>query len=332
MVAARRKLAQAFSAVLVWVAASAIVFCFLEDWDFFQALYFVLITVTTVGYGDEGISVAGRWVAIAVMLGGIGGTTYSFALMVQVVLAHGSDWRWRMERRIGGLRGHSVVVGYGNMGRALAGELREAGRTVVVVEKHESKVEQAREAGFFAIQGDATDETVLEAAGVRHAREVASCLDVPASNVAVVLSSRDLSAEAFIVGRISSPAEERRMRLAGANEVVSPLHAGAVDAARLLVRPSVTELATNHLQVGLDLGVGEVQVQPGSTLDGVHLGGLSGDVPTVTFVVLVRVGEQALMRPAPSATLQAWDSVVVVGPSDQVQWLSDAAQAKRDVA
>ena len=234
-----------------------------------------------------------------------------------------------MRRQIERVSGHTIVVGYGRMGHPLAAQLRDAGRQVVVVDFDHERTEAAREEGFLVLRGDATDEDVLEAAGVKRAAQVATCLDDSAKNLAVVLSARDLSEDAFILGRINGPNEERRMRLAGADKVVSPLHAGAVDALRLLVRPAVTELASNHLEVGLDLGMVDVTVERGSKLEGVALRDVYDHVPSVTFVLRTPRGGQTQPPPPPGVELGAGDVLVVVGLSAEVQWLSDSAVNQR---
>ncbi|MFK7927751.1 MAG: TrkA family potassium uptake protein [Myxococcota bacterium] len=327
---ARRALAQALALVVVWVVMGSTVLTLLEDWSFFEALFFVLITVTTVGYGDQGISDVGRWVTILLMLGGVGGTTYSFALMVQVVLVHGADWRWRMLRSISKLEEHAVVLGYGRMGEALAKELLASGLDVVVIDGLEERTDAARVSGFYVIQGDATDEATLVAAGIGRASALAVCLDRTEMSLAAVLSARDLNTGARIVARISRPNEERRMRLAGADSVVSPLHAGAQDAARLLIRSDVTELLANHMEVGLDLGVGEVHVQDGSALCGRTLANIGAQhVRSVSFVALFRDGQPATVRPDSATVLRPDDNIVLVGPSAEVQWLVDESRQKR---
>jgi voltage-gated potassium channel len=72
----------------------------LEGWDFWRALCFTLITVTTVGYGDEGISELGQRFTIPSMVGGIGTASYTFALVVQAMVTNKIAWRRRMQSRI----------------------------------------------------------------------------------------------------------------------------------------------------------------------------------------------------------------------------------------
>lgn len=330
VLAARGALARALAVVMVWVVLGAVVLTLIEGWTFFRSLFFVLITVTTVGYGDEGVSEVGRWVTIVLMLGGIGGTTYAFALMVQVVLAHGADWRWRMLQKIARLEGHVVVLGFGRMGRALAEEVAASGHTVVVIDEDLEHADEAREAGFLFIEGDATEEQCLVSAGVSRAAQVAVCLDRTELSLVAVLSARDLTADARIVARVHHPNEERRMRLAGADEVVSPLHAGALDAARLLIRPDVTELLTNHLSVGMDLGVGELRIEAGSPLVGRTIADVgSTDTPSVSFIAIVRKGQHNAVRPTASQALVVGDTLVLVGESAEVQWLVSANRNRR---
>lgn len=303
--------------LLFWVVLNAVVLSLLEGWDFFRALYFVVITVTTVGYGDEGISVAGRWIAVLTMLGGISVSSWAFAVMVQMVRLYGMDWRWRMQRRIDGVSNHALVAGFGEMGSVVAEELRSAGRTVVVIDGRDFRCDIARERGFMVVMGDATDEHILSQAGLERASEVLVCLDHAPSNVAIVLTARHLLPQARIVARVERPDESHRMRLAGADEVVCPTHSGAHDAARHVVSPGVADLLGHELGNHLQLGVAEVQVVAGSQLDGQLPVAIRGLAPSVSVVALVDAsGIQHI--PAPDRELNPGDVLVVVGEAEDV--------------
>lgn len=222
-----------------------------------------------------------------------------------------------MQRRIAAVSGHAVVAGFGEMGSVVAEELRSAGRTVVVIDGRDHRCDLARERGFLAVVGDATDENILSQAGLERATEVLACLDHAPSNVAIVLTARHLLPHARIVARVERPDESHRMRLAGADEVVCPTHSGAHDAARHVVSPGVSDLLGHELGSHLDLGVAEIQVASGCLLEGQLPIAIRGMAPTASVVALVDAAGQHHI-PAPDREFTAGDVLVLVGAAADV--------------
>ncbi|HVS17009.1 MAG TPA: potassium channel family protein, partial [Planctomycetota bacterium] len=239
--ARRRRLALAVAALLAVVLWGTLGLMWIEGWDFTQALYFTLITVTTVGYGDEGIGPSGRIFAMLFLVVGIGVCSYSFANLVQGMVADKLAWRRRMQAKIEALGSHVIVCGFGRMGSIVCRELLAAGRPFVVVEQHEQAWHAAIDAGYLALQGSASDDEVLEAAGIARATHLVSVVDSIEENIAISLSARYLNPALHIQARAERPAEERKLRRAGADRVVSPFHAGGLEVATALLRPKVAE-------------------------------------------------------------------------------------------
>ena len=78
-----RNLIRSFWALFGVVIVGSVGFVFVEGWSFWRGLYFTLVTITTVGYSDEGISEAGRIYRVFLLTGGSGVASYTFALFVQ---------------------------------------------------------------------------------------------------------------------------------------------------------------------------------------------------------------------------------------------------------
>ena len=70
-----------------------------NDWDLWQSLFFTLITVTTVGYGDQGLSPTGEKFTAVVLLFGIGGATYSVTSLVQIAATYQTSWKKKMQKK-----------------------------------------------------------------------------------------------------------------------------------------------------------------------------------------------------------------------------------------
>jgi len=85
------------------------------------------------------------------------------------------------------------------------------------------------------MHGDAADETMLQQAGIEHARVVATVLPDDAVNVFITLTARSLNRSMTIIARGEAPSTVSKLLYAGANEVVLPAHIGAEHAAELIL-------------------------------------------------------------------------------------------------
>ena len=95
-----------------------------KDWSLWQSLYFTLITITTVGYGDEGISSAGEKFAAFMLICGIGTFTYSLSALIQIAANYQAAMERKMQRQIDKMSGHIIVCGYGRIGHMICKEFQ----------------------------------------------------------------------------------------------------------------------------------------------------------------------------------------------------------------
>ena len=88
-----------------------------QDWTLWRAIYFTLITITTVGFGDEGISEAGQKFAAVLLICGIGTATWTLTAVVQFAVSYQFEWQRRMKKMINKTSDHIVICGFGRIGR-----------------------------------------------------------------------------------------------------------------------------------------------------------------------------------------------------------------------
>ena len=311
-------------AVVVAIVTFTILFEAIEGWSFSDALYMTVITLTTVGYGEvRPLDESGRVVAMvaavvgtALLFGGVG-------IMAEVVLAEigsGRRERRKMQEQITKLSGHYIVCGYGRVGSTVATELRESGRVVVVVDVLADSVDRAREDGYLVVEGDATDEATLLAAGIERATGLVATIDEDAYNVYVVLSARTLNRQLFIVGRANAPIAEARLKRAGANRIVSPYRMAGHRIAELAVRPAVSDYIDAALsRAHLSFSIEEYRVAKGGPLDGTSVGDLLAR-GIFTLAIVRGPGEYDANPPA-ERTLQAGEELILSASRDTLRSL-----------
>ena len=206
-----------------------------------DALYQTVITVSTVGYGDPE-NVGGRYqiFTIVLILLGTGTSLYTIGVVIEMLFEGRLDdhvRRRRMQRTIDTLSGHAVICGYGQVGRAIAAAMGDAGADIVLIDR-DPEVDVG---DVHLVRGDATEDSTLRRAGTERASSLVLALDSDVDNLYVALSARALYPELFIVARANSGGVLPKLQQAGADRVINPNLIGGAYMAALALRPNAPE-------------------------------------------------------------------------------------------
>jgi len=238
----RQQLRVGAGLLILTLVVGPIGYMIIEGWDFLDAVYMTIISVTTTGFQEvHGLSHGGRVFTMVLIVLGVGSIAYTSGRAVQVLFETQLFRRRRMSRKLNELHDHFVVCGYGKMGKYICEELAEKNASFVVVEKDAAKIEVVREIGYVYVQGDATSDDIPEEAGVAKARGLVAVLDSDADNVFATLSAKALNPKIFVVARAVEEETESKLLKAGANRVVKPYETAGTKMAALLLRPGVIE-------------------------------------------------------------------------------------------
>ncbi|MBM4236935.1 MAG: YHS domain-containing protein [Euryarchaeota archaeon] len=195
--------------------------------DPFEAFYFTLVTITTVGYGDiVPTTTASRVIASVVMIGGIGAGLSTLQSVFDVVVSRRLRTELGLPERRTRMKDHYIICGYGNVGRQIVDQLREKGDKFVVIEMDKEKVSSIVEAGIPVIEGDAAYEEVLSRASIGGAKALITSLE-DASNIMVVITAKMLNPKLYIVSEVEDYRNTAKLKKAGADEIVHCHEMGA---------------------------------------------------------------------------------------------------------
>jgi len=230
-------------------------------WTVSDSLYMVLISITTVGYGEvRPVDTATlRWITAAILLLGLVGNALVVSAVAEILISRTLRkelGRRTLEETIAELNDHVVVVGYGRMGQQTTERLIHAGKQVVVIENNPDVINTLYHAGILYIQGDGVNEATLLSAGIERAKSVLCLLNNDVDNVFVTLSARQLNPNIRIISKADQHSTLRKLYQAGANHVVSPSTMGSMRVAALVVNPLVVELSE-----AINAGFGDMQVE-----------------------------------------------------------------------
>lgn len=301
----------------------------IEGWTLIDSLYMAAITMTTVGFGEvQPLSSNGRLFTIVIIMTGVGVVAYGFSTLLEYVLTANlaeTFRRRRMSREIEKLHDHVIVCGYGRVGQSAVEGLQNSNRDIVIVDKEpEKSISSEQEWVSFFIEGDASNDDVLIQAGIHRAWGIIICTGEDSLNLFIVLSARSLNPDLYIVTRSINAENERKMRRAGANRVVSPYQIGGKHMANIVIRPHVTDFFdVVTLDGGIELWVEELVIDQDSSLVGQSVG--SADVRKrtgVTLVALIRHAGGAAFMPDADTCMEVGDQLIVLGTREQLAALA----------
>jgi len=297
--------------------------------SFTDAAYQTVTTVTTVGFRElQDFDSAEQWFTIAIIITGVSTVLYTFTLGVQIVVeGQLRDFVGRrlMDREISKMSGHTVVCGWGRVGRAVADDLAEAGQSVVVVDVD---AERVADVPYPTIVGDATLDSTLRAAGIGRARALIAALEGDAENLFVTLSARAIVPDLFIVARARQDESVPKLANAGADRVVNPQELGAARMASFVARPHVAEFVDVVMhERSLEFRMQEYDVPDGSPLAGHTL--READLRKragVLVLALRRVDGSFTTNPDPDIVIEPHQVLIAVGTEDDFRRLDRVAR------
>ncbi|MFG0275376.1 MAG: potassium channel family protein [Phycisphaerales bacterium] len=305
----------------------------IEGWSVSRSLFFTLITMTTVGYSDYGLSPAGERFTSLVLVLGVGVFTYGAGQLLGNIIELQNDWERRMERAIAKLSGHHIVCGLGRLGRGLCDELERAGVAFVCIDTDRALVEEAVRRGWIAIIGDATEDDTLRRANIDNAAGLACVTNSDAENIVITLAGRERCEDLPIVSRAEHDESIRRLRRAGATRIISPIRSGGRTLARTIAQPHLASLLDADAEQDRGVRLAEVAVCECSPLVGRTLRECGADHSDVVFVCMRREGDDHPRRPSVDDRLRAGDVLIAAASVESLgRFTMDALPGARAAA
>ncbi len=330
---AQRRLGEALFLLAVLIGISSAFFSALYRVSALKAFYMAVMVMTTVGADAPAPHSPAQYLLSAVVaLTGVSVGLYTVGTLTGYLVGGDLQAAWgrrKMERRVLRMRRHVVIAGGGRVGQRAAEEIGAVqGTAAVIIEADPARCQELVRSGLVAIEGDASDQDALKAAGIAEAHGLVAALPTDAENLYVVLAARELNADLVITARAENPASERRLRLAGATRVVVPTQIGGRRLARLVLQPTSAELIDSswlweHGFDLVDLTVGEDSKALGTSLRDLR----QDNGPSIVVVAVERDGALNV-PPDPDRPLKAGDHLFVSGTRDELERMRQLVRLK----
>lgn len=301
--------------------------------SYFDGIYFVIVTISTTGFGDLVPStVAGEVFVCALIIVGILVLAYAGgAALTYFLEGHFTEEvrRRKMKRKIEEISGHYVLCGLGRVGGAVLEEFRRTNSLFVVVDSKLEVLEHILRPDELYVVGKSTDDATLKEAGVEQAKGLVTCMPDDADNVFTVLSAKAMNPGLFVISR--AEVEETRSKLlrAGADRVVLPSRLSGERIAAMALRPAVVDFLDRTVSVSGDepLLIEEVTLGASSPLVGQSL--REANIKTETEVMVLGVKSRSgeiTINPTATLVLNEGDTLVGIGRERDFQTLCQLAQ------
>jgi voltage-gated potassium channel len=213
----------------------------------------------------------------------------------------------------------------------VAAEFASDGVPFVVIDQDPETVEECLAEGYLAILGEASDDAVLEEAGVRRARGLVAAVDSDADNVFVVLSARKLNPKLHIVARASSDESAAKLEMAGAERTLSPYAVGGRRLASLATQPLIVDFLdiVTRGEKGIEFRLEEFDVPEDSFIADRTIGELRIGERTGAMILATRNKEGTFdTTPSAKGRLRAGDTLIVLGTREQIARLEQHMRGK----
>jgi voltage-gated potassium channel len=319
-----RRVRLAILAVLVVFGAGTLGFSVIFQVGVLQALFDTVTVVSTLGYREVPDTTAEQVFIIVLILLGVSTVLYAFGVVLEAIIEGQLGdlfGRRRMERRVAAMSGHVVVCGWGRVGRAIADHL-SPDVEVVVVDNDPARI---AEVPYPTVLGDATDDGVLDNAGIQRCRALVAAVTSDADNLYLTLSGRTLRPDLFIVARARITSSEDKLLRAGANRVVNPQAIGGARMAAFVLQPHVTEFLDVVMHgTDVEYRLEEVTLEEGSPIAGQTLRDAHVRDRTGALVLALRGAHGGFAtNPPPETVMEAGHILIAIGTTAQLTALEE---------
>ena len=208
-----------------------------------------------------------------------------------------------------------IIVGGGQVGRALAERLEDRGENVVIIEEDEQAAEQVRNEGYAAVIGDGTDTELLREAGASNAKIVVAATGDDDANLLVSQLAKSKFDVGTVIARANNSDNVDAFEELGVRTISSAMAAAwAID--NQIERPAIAHWMTD---IGRDGDIQEIEVT-NEELFGKTIRELGPMLPDACLVALLSKGDHDSAEvPTADTVIEEGDHITLLGRRKSVR-------------
>ena len=294
--------------------------------NLFDAFYWSLVTISTVGYGDiTPVTHEGRIITMVIILSGVGLISFATSIIVSAFSERLQEMRY--ERIVYSVKKTPrlyIICGYTNMAELLVARLKREKKDFLIIDMDKDLVEDLISKGYRAIAADASKKETFRHINFDHVAAVLALTDSDMHNIYICLNIRSFSKDVFLISRTIDKNSYKKLKLAGANYLISPYVTAGLFASKIIEQPLAIEAMNDILNAKRNALCDQIEVVKDSVLAGKRIGEIDFSAFKVVLLGVVRINEKARVEelkrrfyfnPEDDFLLEVDDILVVVGYS-----------------
>lgn len=326
----KRKLKFIFLAFALLLITGVIGYMILLKVDFIDALYMTVITISTVGFGEVGTtSNLSEIFSIFMIFLGVGIVGYAFTTVVAMFVEGKVSDLWKgskMDKKIAALNNHYIICGSGELAEVIIKKFINEKLDFVVISDRREDLEDFSHHDILVVEGQSTEESVLEHAGIERAKGLIATLDSEVDNIVTVLTARNLNKNIYIISNALTKSGSEKLLKVGADKTLSAVEISGKRMASLMIKPNIISFLDVVTKIGdLELDLEEVLVKRGSYLENKNL--IEAQIPKKTGLIVLAIKKiedgKMIFNPPIDYTFKIGDVLIVLGRDDQVDSLKN---------
>jgi len=325
------KIVIAIVLLVIVFLAGILGFRYFSGYGWIDAIYMTVITITTVGFQEvQPLDTFDKIFTSILILSSIIIVGYAIKVISEYLLSKnniGNLRQKRVEKMIKNMHDHVIVCGYGRNGKQAVNKLLAYKQAFVVIEKDEEIVNRFSSDSILFVHGNANEDELLYKAGIEKASTLICALPSDADNLFIVLSARQINKGLKIISRASEETTLKKLKLAGADNVIMPDKIGGEHMASLVVTPDLIEFLDNLSVSGEDDSINVEQV-PFKNLckDEIERAIIDLDIRNRTGCSIIgyktETGEY-IVNPEPSTIIRKNSKLILIGRPQQIEKLKE---------
>ena len=293
-----------------------------------DALYMTVITISTVGFGEVGTTSAfSELFSVLMIFLGVGVVGYAFTTVVAMLVEGRLVDLWKgskMDKKISALDEHYIICGSGELADVIIDKFIKENLDFLVITDDRADLDDYSHHNILVIEGHATEEEVLEKAGITKAKGLIAALSSEVDNIVTVLTARNLNKDIYIIANSTSQSGSQKLMKVGANKTMSAVEISGKRIASLMIKPNIISFLDVVTKVGdVEMDLEEVIVKKGSYLENKDL--IAAQIPNKTGLIVLAIkrnkDKKMLFNPPGNYIFETNDVLIVLGREEQVEKL-----------
>jgi len=303
-----------------------------------EALYMVMITITTIGYGEvHTLSTSGQVFTMVIAVFGIASLFYIFTTVMEslvLIQIYNIRGKKKMLKKMMHMENHYIIVGFGRVGRIVAKDLESRNLDYIVIDSDfDDSVSKNNDNKFHGLEGDASEDAVLLQAGIKNAKALIVTIGNPAVSTFVVLSGREINKDMYIIARGDNEILDSKLYKAGADKVVNPYETGGKKLANYAINPNMSDFMEANFNAGdKKLRLERFKLPNNCSFVGRTLIDLDIRKHTGVTVIAIIRNDSAELNPRSDFKVMDNDEFVALGTPDQIAKLYKYINSSMSVA